>query len=1298
MNTRIERNHYRRLYVEKKQDHESEAPELLSALREQLGVSGIETLRIFRRYDFPDPGNDRLSVLRDQVFSDPATDIVWEDSPPAGNYKAVAVEYLPGQYDARADAASQLIGVLLDGDRVAVRCGRLYLLYGDIGEDSLRVIKKYLINPVDSREVSPTRKPAPEEEHPKPSPIPVIKGFSVMGSRELEALRQELGLAMFREDIELCGNYFGEVARRDPSLAELKILDTYWSDHCRHTTFNTVIKELKFPEGRIGDHLRETYSMFRSVHGEGPLTLMDLALGGMRILRLRGKLEELEESEEVNACSVRIPVSTPAGEDTWLLMFKNETHNHPTEIEPYGGAATCLGGAIRDPLSGRAYVYQAMRLTGSSDPRKSYRETREGKLPQRVITTEAAHGYSSYGNQVGIATGYVHELYHPGFEAKRMEIGAVIGAVPEAQVRRESPLPGDVVLLIGGATGRDGIGGATGSSKEHDSGSLESASAEVQKGNPLEERALQRFFREKEVASRIKRSNDFGAGGVSVAVGELADGLDIDLDTIPVKYAGLNGLELALSESQERMAVVVATEDAGFLISRAEKQNLQAVTVARVTEESRLRMTRRGEVIADIERGFLDSSGAPRFARGVIEAPAGKSPFSGAEYPAGRRAAEDYTEGVRATDEHPAGVYGFDPRREWLLLLGELNNSGQTGLVERFDSTIGARTVLLPFGGHQQLSPAEGMAAKLPVSDGMTRTVSIMSAGYDPWISEWSPYHGGIYAVVEAVGRAVACGASPDKMYLTLQEYFERMSEKPEKWGKPAAALLGALRAQLDLEIAAIGGKDSMSGSFEELNVPPTLAAFAVGPSQLDMVISPEFKAPDHRIVLFQIPLDNEGLIELPLFRGLSCYIRDLIGDGVILSCRSLRNGGIPAALSEMCFGNGIGVALNGGTDLMEPEGWWKFARPWYGSYIVELRTGITEEDLPNVPEGVVVGTIGFTHEVPEILFNGLSLGLDELLKAWRSPLEEIFPSSYPDSEGKDPAPPMCTPRRRHKLTSAPLSRQGISTPLVCMPVFPGTNCEEESSLRFREAGGRVRQVIFRWKNADGMKDSIGEIADAIRVSQILMLPGGFSAGDEPDGSAKYIAAVLRSSAIRDAVTELLEERDGLVLGICNGFQALVRTGLLPFGEYRSPSSEMPTLGVNRIGRHVSRYVKTVTVSTASPWLSGLRKGDLHMVAVSHGEGRFSASPEVLRGLGEKGQIVFQYCDREGRATMEYPENPNGSLGAVEGLISPDGRILGKMGHSERIGEGVAKNIPGEKDQRLFESAVRYFTGEEERV
>lgn len=1340
---------YRRLYVEKRPGHDAETSPLLASLRDQLEVSGLEGLRILRRYDFPDPGREAFSVIRDQVFSDPATDVTmdrvdWDFS--KERTRILAVEYLPGQYDARADAASQLISLLLDSDRVPVKCGRVYLFHGQISDEGFEKIRRYLLNPVDSREVPPDLEPDLCPEVPPPAPVPVIEGFTGLDSPGLAALRHRLGLAMFQEDIELCRNYFRGEEGRDPTLAELKILDTYWSDHCRHTTFRTSLEGLELPEGKIGGHMRESFLRFRDFHGEKDFSLMDLALSGMRILRKQGRLDRLEVSEEVNACSVRVKVSTPAGDEAWLLMFKNETHNHPTEIEPFGGAATCLGGAIRDPLSGRAYVYQAMRLTGSADPRAPLRLSRPGKLPQRVITTEAAHGYSSYGNQVGIATGFVHEIYHPGYEAKRMEIGAVIGAVPEARVRREKPLPGDVVLLVGGETGRDGIGGATGSSRGHTSESLTTASAEVQKGNPLEERALQRYFREEGVASRIKRSNDFGAGGVSVAVGELADGVEIDLGALPRKYAGLNGLELALSESQERMAVVAAPEDEEYLIERAAAQNLRAVRIARITGESRLRMFLEDQIVADISRSFLDSSGAPRHALARILPPTGIFPGTRSESPA-----------FVHKPSLPGGASSDGPdlrqdlRLEWLSLLGELNNSGREGLVERFDSTIGARTVLFPFGGKYQLSPAEGMASLLPVPDGKTDTVSIMSAGCDPYIASWSPYHGGMYAVVEAVARAVSCGASPEEMYLSLQEYFERMDDTPEKWGKPVAALLGAFRAQLDLGIAAVGGKDSMSGSFEELNVPPTLAAFAAAPARLDHVISPEFKGAEHPVFLLDVPVDEDGLIDLPLFRELCIYTHRLIAEGLVISCRSLRNGGLPVALSEMCFGNGIGIDVETEWDVPAAfdhpsdrggrarsvetlEGWKDFSRPRYGSFIVELgseeagtsgrlppKSGRSPEGekniahgaragfgpLPAPPRGTMIRKIGKTRTHPGVKIGSLELKQEEMLKAWRAPLEEVFPLRPRSTRGKkeESAGPGSFPRTEvlgnNKRQSRPMrSGLGLETahqgsafiPRVCIPVFPGTNCEDESSLRFREAGAEVEQVIFRWKSSGQVEDSIACLARALKRSQILMLPGGFSAGDEPDGSAKYIAAVLRSPTIREAVTELLEKRDGLILGICNGFQALVRTGLLPFGEYRPPAEGMPTLGVNEIGRHVSRYVETVTVSTASPWLKALQPGDRHQVPVSHGEGRFDAPPELLQSLAENGQIAFQYCGSEGEPAMDYPANPNGSALAVEGLISPGGRILGKMGHSERIGRGIAKNIPGEKDQHLFESAVRFFS------
>lgn len=1281
----------RRVYVEKRELFSTEAASLFRVLKEQLAVSSLGKVRILSRYDFLYPGDEYFEAVIDRVFSDPATDRVHADKLPPGEYSVIAVEYLPGQFDARAEAASQAISIILDSPPSKVRCARVYLLYGQLTEDQLDTVGRYLINPVDSREAMLEVPETLEVELIEPPEVPIVEGFIGMNSRQLAALRKELGLAMFQADIELCREYFSGQEGRDPTLAELKILDTYWSDHCRHTTFTTGLKRITVGPGPMNAPAAAALERYRKISGDGGNagnTLMDIALAGMRILRRSGKLERLEESEEVNAASVVIDVDTPKGTEPWLLMFKNETHNHPSEIEPFGGAATCLGGAIRDPLSGRSYVYQAMRLTGSADPRLPLDAARPGKLPQRVITTEAARGYSSYGNQVGIATGYVQEVYHPGFEAKRMEIGAVVGAVPRAQVRRERPAPGDVVLLVGGATGRDGIGGATGSSKKHDTGSLRSAAAEVQKGNPPEERALQRYFRQAEVAARIKKSNDFGAGGVSVAVGELADGLEIDLDRIPRKYAGLDGLELALSESQERMAIVVAPEDAEYCIRTAERQNLQATPVARVTADRRLVMYWKGTAIANLSRDFLDSSGATRTVEAVIAAPEGKGPFGFSREGDGdvRRAS-----GSRKTAD------------EWSGVITHLNRCGRQGLVERFDSTIGARTVLMPFGGRTQTSPAEAMAARIPAAGGETGTVSVMAAGYDPEIARWSPFHGGFYAVIEAVSRAVAAGASPDEMYLTLQEYFERLEADPLKWGKPVSALLGALEVQLGLEIAAIGGKDSMSGSFEDLHVPPTLAAFAVAPARLDNIVSPEFKAAGSEVLLLEVPMDAYCTLDLGRFRELLRYIHRLIAGGHAAACRSLRTGGIVSAITEMSFGNMIGFNLGRGPKEID-----ELSYPRYGSFIVELKHGRESADLPQAPEGTVVRRLGHTLRLPAIALGGKYLQLSDLLEAWEGPLEDVFPNRTGE-ENEDleagfsnrPAGAAKTGRPRGRTRNASLgsgigsgtgSGPRLARPKVCIPVFTGTNCEDETALRFEEAEADVDLRIFRSRNISQVEESIEELAAAVQEAQILMIPGGFSAGDEPEGAGKYIAAVLRSPRIMEAVNDLLQERDGLILGICNGFQALVRTGLLPFGEYRDAEPGMPTLAVNTIGRHVSRYVRTVVWDCRSPWTSGVESGDVHAVPVSHGEGRFMADRALVDQLFSRRQVAFRYCDAGGEPVMQYPDNPNGSAAAIEGITSPDGRILGKMGHSERIGRGVAVNIPGEKDQHLFASAVRYFT------
>ncbi len=1225
----------RRLYVEKLPRLDHEAPALQQTLYSQLGITSLKKVRILDRYDFYDPGPGAFAHIRDQVFSDPASEQVFvpHELPEADAH--LTVEYLPGQYDARADAASQAISVILDTEYAPVKTARLYLFYG-VGRsaNTLGAIQSYLVNPVESQLASDAYAEALEMPLPEPEAVPHLTRFRELGTEELDELHADMGLAMLPADLEMVQRYFSDEEQRDPGLAELRVLDTYWSDHCRHTTFTTTIDSVHIESPECQRHLQHSYRLFCRAHGDGETSLMQLALAGMRELRRQGRLEDLEESEEVNAASIHVKVDTPAGEEPWLLMFKNETHNHPTEIEPFGGAATCLGGAIRDPLSGRSYVYQALRLTGSGDPRQPVAGTRPGKLPQRNITTEAARGYSSYGNQVGVATGYVRECYHPGFVAKRMEVGAVVGAAPQRQVRREAPAPGDIVLLVGGATGRDGIGGATGSSKGHNSRSVQTAAAEVQKGNPPEERALQRFFRRPDVAASIKRSNDFGAGGVAVAVGELAEGLDIDLDALPKKYAGLNGIELAISESQERMAIVIDPSDREFLIEAAAQENLNATEIAAVRDHGRLRMHWWGDTIVDISRRFLESSGAPRHAQVRIVPPP--------------RASQPNT---------------------------ELNYAGQQGLVEQFDSTIGARSVLLPYGGERQLTPAEAMAAKLPVAGGETESVSFMAAGYNPDVAAWSPYHGGLNAVVEAVCRITAAGADPSRVRLSLQEYFERLEQDPRKWGKPFAALLGAYRAQIELGTPAIGGKDSMSGSFEELTVPPSLAAFAVAAGELSDVCSPEFKAPGHELLLVQVDYDDEQIVDLQALRRCLAYVHQLIIEGKAAACRSLRQGGLKYALQEMAFGNFIGAEVE--SDL------WGDTR--YGAFVIELES---DSNVPQPTEGTRLQRLGRTIDTPEL--NGRPL--KDLLTEWQQPLAEVFPvqpqrtekSTFPKIGAGAGAAASRVPGRTYAAGR-------IAKPRVLLPVFPGTNCEDESQARFREAGANTELLVFRNKRIEQVEESIRELAQGVRRAQILMLPGGFSAGDEPAGAGKYITAVLRSPAVMDAVNDLLHRRGGLVLGICNGFQALVRTGLLPYGEYRSPSADMPTLARNSIGRHVSRYVRTLTVSVRSPWVSALSQGDIHTVPVSHGEGRYFSTKENIEALVNGGQIVFQYCDSSGVPTMEFPHNPNGSMAAIEGICSPDGRVLGKMGHSERTGNGIAINVPGRKDQGLFRSGVEYF-------
>ncbi len=1248
----------RRVYVEKRPGFREEAQALLRDIRRDLGIESLRGVRKLLRYDVEGVPEPVWQESQQSLFAEPAIESAHTADPWGPADTVFAVEYLPGQFDQRADSAEQCLRILADCEPV-VRCAEVYVLEGELTPGELARIKAWRINPVDSREAElglprTLRQPAPE-----PPPVAVLDGFRAGDADWLAALHARLGLAMSAADLAFCQRWFRDEAGRDPTLTEIKVLDTYWSDHCRHTTFLTEITGVSIEEGPLTEAVQAAWAAYQEaraeVHGESrevrPVCLMDIALMGMRLLRRQGRLPQLEESDEVNAASIIVPVDRAGVEEEWLVMFKNETHNHPTEIEPFGGAATCLGGAIRDPLSGRSYVYQAMRVSGSGDPRRPVAETLPGKLPQRKITTDAAHGFSSYGNQVGLATGLVHEVYHPGYVAKRMEIGAVIAAAPRSQVVRGRPAPGDVIVLVGGRTGRDGIGGATGSSKAHTDRALENA-AEVQKGDPTVERKLQRLFRAPEVSRLVKRCNDFGAGGVAVAIGELAPGLHINLDAVPLKYAGLDGTEIALSESQERMAVVLDPADVDAFIAHADAENLEATPVATVTAEPRLRMAWRGATIVDLARAFLDTNGVrQRTTVRVAHPDPAANPLRGL----------------------PAAAAGHKTlRAQWEAVLGDLNVCAQRGLVERFDSTIGAATILHPFGGAERGSPAEAMAAKIPVPRGHTTTGTLMGFGFHPELSAWSPFHGAAHAVLEAVARVVACGGRPEQVCLTLQEYFERLRDDPRRWGKPFAALLGAWAAQRGLGIAAIGGKDSMSGSFQSLDVPPTLVAFAVCPVDARRVLSAEFKGAGHPVVRVPAPRDGAFVPRWDVVLSHYKQVADAAARGDVLAAAVVREGGLAAAVSRMAFGNRVGFAF---ARAMDPE---ELFRRDIGALVLEVRPGAALDRLPGE-------WIGYTAARPAISVNGEELELDALRACWEAPLEGVFPTRA-DTPARPVPLHLFEPHQRRR------SAMRAARPRVLIPVFPGTNCEYDSARAFEEAGGVPEVLVIRNRTHADIAASLAALAAAIDRCQILMLPGGFSAGDEPGGSGKFIASVFRNERVAEATCRLYQERDGLILGICNGFQALVKLGLLPYGQILPMRPEHPSLTVNHIGRHVSCYVRTKVVSRLSPWLSECPLGAEYVIPVSHGEGRFTASADLLGRLFQDDQVATQYVDAAGRPTMAPPHNPNGSLGAIEGITSPCGRIFGKMGHSERAAPLTAINIPGEHHQPIFRSGVRYFT------
>lgn len=1239
-----------RVYVEKKPGFDVEARQLSHELRHTLGIQGLTKLRLINRYDVEGISEELFGRCVPTVFSEPQSDDVFFALPAFGDAVVFAVEFLPGQFDQRADSASECVQLLTQGARPDVLTARLYVLEGALSDEDVAAVKHYVINPVEAREASLATRETLRMAYPKPPMVEVLEGFRELSQDGLRAFIDERGLAMDLADITFCQQYFGQ-ERRDPTITEIRMIDTYWSDHCRHTTFGTVLDEVRIDDAAVQAAFDRYLRMREELGRTGtPVCLMDMGTIGARYLKARGVLTGLDESEEINACTVKVTVDVNGEDEDWLFLFKNETHNHPTEIEPFGGAATCIGGAIRDPLSGRSYVYQAMRVTGAADPTVPVSETIPGKLPQRKLVRTAAAGYSSYGNQIGLATGQVSELYHPGYLAKRMEIGAVVGAAPQANVRRERPAPGDVIVLLGGRTGRDGIGGATGSSKAHKLESLETCGAEVQKGNAPVERKLQRLFRRGDACRLIKRCNDFGAGGVSVAIGELADGLLIDLDTVPKKYEGLDGTELAISESQERMAVALAPEDVDAFVGYAHEENLEATPVATVTEEPRLRMVWEGETIVDVSRAFLGSNGAPKHQVAHVRA-----------------------QGTYAPSWEGATV--FERMRS---LVSDLNVASNKGLSERFDSTIGAATVLMPFGGRTQLTPSMAMVAKLPVL-GETTTVSGMAWGFNPYLMSANQFTGAYLSVVESVSRLVAAGLPHRQAYLTFQEYFERLRDEPERWGKPTAALLGALMAQVDLGIGSIGGKDSMSGSFEDLDVPPTLVSFATACGTVDRVTSPELKGAGHRVISVVPRYEADGLTpRAHALLGALDYVEALIASGAALAVSTCGFGGPAEALFKMCVGNRISVEVDG---HFTEEALLGLS---YGSFIVELADDATVGDPA---DDVVVGLLGVTTERYALVACGEEMDLAVLQEAWEGALEQVFPY-----RGAGEAVEAVSYRRADHADApkvAPLVR--IPRPRVIIPVFPGNNCEYDSARAFERAGAEAHTLVVNNLTPARVAESTHELVRQIDASQIIMIPGGFSGGDEPDGSAKFITAFFRAPEVTEAVRRLLNERDGLVLGICNGFQALVKLGLVPYGDIRPMDERCPTLTFNSIGRHQSRLVRTRVASDLSPWLSRCAVGEVHTIAISHGEGRFVADDELVARMAASGQIATQYVDERGVPSMDLSVNPNGSVLSIEGITSPDGRVLGKMGHTERFSEGTFKNVPGNPHQPLFEGGVGYF-------
>ncbi|MCD8045148.1 MAG: phosphoribosylformylglycinamidine synthase [Clostridiales bacterium] len=1262
----------RRIYVEKKDAYAVKARELEAEIRSYLGIPGVTKVRELVRYDVENISDETYREALVSVFSEPPVDYVYEEEFDLNGARTFSVEYLPGQFDQRADSAQQCVKLLNEDEEPIIRTATTYVIEGDITDEQLAALRHHCINPVDSRETGLEKPETLVQDFAEPDDVVIFDGFSAMPEDSLRELYDSLGLAMTFQDFLHIQNYFAGEEHRDPSMTEIRVLDTYWSDHCRHTTFSTELKDVQFGDGYYLEPIKKSYEQyldnFSELYADRPdkfVCLMDLALMAMKKLKKEGKLQDQEESDEINACSIVVPLTVDGREEEWLINFKNETHNHPTEIEPFGGAATCLGGAIRDPLSGRTYVYQAMRVTGAADPARSVKDTLPGKLPQKKIVRSAAGGYSSYGNQIGLATGLVKEIYHPNYVAKRMEIGAVLGAAPRRAVQRLTSDPGDVIILLGGRTGRDGCGGATGSSKAHTTASIDTCGAEAQKGNPPTERKIQRLFRREEVAYIIKKCNDFGAGGVSVAIGELADGLRVDLDKVPKKYAGLDGTELAISESQERMAVVIAPENVDQFLSYAAEENLEAVPVAVVTEEPRLVLSWRGKEIVNLSRAFLDTNGAHQETNISVDIPAKE---------------DDYFDRI-ATDAVAKDLAANDIRAAWLDTLKDLNVCSQKGLVEMFDGSIGAGSVFMPYGGRYQLTETQSMAAKVPVMTGKCDAVTLMSYGFDPYLSSWSPYHGAVYAVVESVAKIVAAGGDYHKIRFSFQEYFRRMSEEPSRWSQPFAALLGAYSAQMGFGLPSIGGKDSMSGSFNEIDVPPTLVSFAVDVATEQDIVTPELKAAGDKLMLFTIEKDEYDLPDYGQIMKLYDVIHSLMQEKKLRAVYTLDGAGLVAAVSRMAFGNKLGVSICG---CMKPE---EAFAPGFGNLVAEVAPEDTDAVKAAMEAAGLQANVYVAGDVlaePVFQYGEVSIPVEEALDAWTGTLEPVFPTKA--SRATDELP-----LKLYDTKEIYVCKNKVAKPTVFIPVFPGTNCEYDSAKAFERAGADVITKVFKNLTADDIRESVDIFVKAIDRSQIVMFPGGFSAGDEPEGSAKFFATAFRNAKMKEAVERLLNERDGLVLGICNGFQALIKLGLVPYGRIQDGNADSPTLTYNTIGRHISKMVYTKVVTNKSPWLAQAELGKVYTNPASHGEGRFVAPQEWLDRLLANGQVATQYVNENGMPTMDEEWNVNGSYMAIEGITSPDGRVLGKMAHSERRGDGVAVNIYGDQDMKIFESGVKYF-------